>query len=197
MSAATFGFGDVDTMIRTGNNLSPLRRQRGVVLIVALILLLVLTMIGVGVTQSTSLEERMAGNTRDKDLAFQAAEAGLRGGEDGLLQAIYTDFNNTKGQYQNDPTQAPIWTTVSWTDPTQVIAYAGTPLSMATNTGSQALPQQPVFIVEQMPPVPTSGQNLGATEYGDTPTILMFRITALGTGGDTNAQAMLQSVFQP
>ncbi|HEV2110249.1 MAG TPA: PilX N-terminal domain-containing pilus assembly protein [Gammaproteobacteria bacterium] len=184
-------------MTRTGNNPSPLRHQRGVVLIVALILLLVLTMIGVGVTQSTSLEERMAGNARDKDLAFQAAEAGLRGGEDGLLQALFTNFNNSAGQYEYDPTAAPIWTTVNWTDATKVIAYAGTPIAMSTGSTTQQLPQQPVFIVEQLPPVPAPGQNLGATEYGDAPTIQLFRITALGTGGDANAQAMLQTVFQP
>lgn len=168
--------------------------QRGVVLIVALILLLVLTMIGVGVTQSTSLEERMAANNRDKDLAFQAAEGGLRNGESGLLQGIYTNFNNTNGEYEFDPTQPSIWTTINWSDSTKVIAYGGTPLTFGP---SQPLPQQPVFIVEELPPVPAPGQNLGATEYGDTPTIQLFRITSLGTGGDTNSQAMLQTVFQP
>jgi len=172
------------------------KRQRGVVLIVALILLLVLTMIGVGVTQSTSLEERMAGNNRDKDLAFQAGEAGLRQGEDGLLQAIYTNFNNSGGLYQFDPNVAPIWTTINWSDPNQTLAYQGTPLVIDINTG-KPLAQQPVLIVEQMPPVPAPGQNLGTTEYGDTPTIQLFRITSLGTGGDANSQAMLQSVYQP
>src|SRR5579871_2666261 len=162
-------------------------------------MLLVLTLIAVGVTQSTSLEERMAGNNRDKDLAFQAAEAGLRSGEDGLLMAIYTNYNGTNGLYQYDPTQPSIWTTVNWSDSTKVVAYMGTPLSHASlgSGGSVQLPQQPVFIIEKMPPVPAQGQNLGATEYGDTPSIQLYRITSLGSGGDTNSTAMLQSVFQP
>lgn len=164
-------------------------RQKGVVLIVALILLLVLTLIGIGVTQSTSLEERMAANARDKDLSFQAAEAGLRTGESGLEQALYTNFDNTNGLYEYDPTQADIWTTIDWTKSANVVS------SSAVSLASVA--QQPVFIIEQLPPVPAPGQNLGATEYGDTPTIQLYRITALGTGGDTTSQSMLQTVYQP
>lgn len=56
-------------------------RQRGAVLIVSLIFLLLMTLIGVTSMQSTTLQERMAGNTRDRNLALQAAEAALRGGE--------------------------------------------------------------------------------------------------------------------
>ncbi|MGH8378438.1 MAG: PilX N-terminal domain-containing pilus assembly protein, partial [Gammaproteobacteria bacterium] len=52
--------------------------QQGFVLIVALILLLVLTLLGLAAASSTSLEQRMASNARNRDLAFQSAEAGLR-----------------------------------------------------------------------------------------------------------------------
>ncbi|HYC48333.1 MAG TPA: PilX N-terminal domain-containing pilus assembly protein [Thermoanaerobaculia bacterium] len=54
------------------------RRQRGAVLIVTLLFLVVLTMLGVTAMTSTTMEERMAGNTRDASLALQAAEAALR-----------------------------------------------------------------------------------------------------------------------
>lgn len=56
-------------------------RQRGVVLAVSLIMLLVITLLGVTAMQSTLLQERMAGNVREVNLAFQAAEAALRDGE--------------------------------------------------------------------------------------------------------------------
>lgn len=55
--------------------------QRGAVLIVSMLLLLVLTILAIGASQTTRLEERMAGNTRDIDMAFQASEAGLRAAE--------------------------------------------------------------------------------------------------------------------
>lgn len=54
------------------------RRQSGAVLIVALLFLMIITMLGITSMQSTSSEERMAGNSRDSNNALQAAEAALR-----------------------------------------------------------------------------------------------------------------------
>ena len=54
--------------------------QRGAVLIVGLVILLVVTMIGISGQQSTVLQERLAGNMRQNNLALQAAEAGLQAG---------------------------------------------------------------------------------------------------------------------
>lgn len=54
------------------------KSQNGVTLIVALIFLAIMSLLGVTVAQTTQLEERMAGNTRDRDLAFQATEAALK-----------------------------------------------------------------------------------------------------------------------
>lgn len=56
-------------------------RQGGVALIVALILLLTMTLIGLTAMRTTTQEERMAGNFRDRNMAFQAAESGLMAGE--------------------------------------------------------------------------------------------------------------------
>ena len=55
--------------------------QRGAILVTSMLLLLVLTIIGVTVMQMSRMQERMAGNTRDVNLAFQAAEGALRGTE--------------------------------------------------------------------------------------------------------------------
>lgn len=54
--------------------------QRGAVLIVGLVILLVVTMIGIIGQQSTVLQERLAGNMRQNNIALQAAEAGLQAG---------------------------------------------------------------------------------------------------------------------
>ena len=51
-------------------------RQNGAVLAVSLIMLLLITLIAVSSMQSTMLEEKMAGNTRDRNLAFQTTESG-------------------------------------------------------------------------------------------------------------------------
>lgn len=64
------------------NHIGRTKRQRGAVLVVSLLLLLVMTLLGLGASQSTRLQERMAGNQRDLELAMQGAEAGLRAAED-------------------------------------------------------------------------------------------------------------------
>jgi type IV pilus assembly protein PilX len=52
-------------------------RQRGIALIIALVFLLMLTILGVSVMNSASLEGRMAGNTQETNRAFQAAESAI------------------------------------------------------------------------------------------------------------------------
>ncbi len=51
-------------------------RQSGAVLIVAMIILVVLTLLGVTAMNTSSLEERIAANTQESVHAFQAAETG-------------------------------------------------------------------------------------------------------------------------
>lgn len=60
------------------NRSAPGRRQGGAVLIVTLMFLVILTLLGVTAMTSTTMEERMAGNTRDSAIALQAAESALR-----------------------------------------------------------------------------------------------------------------------
>lgn len=63
--------------------------QRGAVLIISLIFLLLMTIIGVTSMQTTSMQERMAGNTRDMNFAFQAGELALRQAENNLNTADF------------------------------------------------------------------------------------------------------------
>jgi type IV pilus assembly protein PilX len=51
--------------------------QRGAVLVMALVILLIMTILGVTVMNTASLEARMAGNTQETNRAFHAAESGL------------------------------------------------------------------------------------------------------------------------
>lgn len=59
-------------------------QQSGTVLLVAMIMLLVMTLLGINSMRGTALEERMAGNWRDQNIALQAAEAALRAAERSL-----------------------------------------------------------------------------------------------------------------
>lgn len=57
-------------------------KQSGAVLAVCLVMLLVLTLIGIASMSNSTLQERMAGGSRDYNMAFQAAETALREGEE-------------------------------------------------------------------------------------------------------------------
>ena len=51
------------------------KKQTGTAIIVCLMLLTIATLIGINAVSSTVLEEKMAGNIRNKHLSFQSAEA--------------------------------------------------------------------------------------------------------------------------
>lgn len=57
------------------------RAQQGMALIVSLVFLMLLSMLGLSSMQNTTMQERMAGNQRDRLMAFEAAEAALREAE--------------------------------------------------------------------------------------------------------------------
>jgi type IV pilus assembly protein PilX len=61
-------------------------QQKGAVLIVGLILLMVITLLALAGIQGVSLQERMSGNAYDRNLAFQAAESALRYVENQLMK---------------------------------------------------------------------------------------------------------------
>lgn len=162
----------------------PHARQDGTVLVVALLLLLIVTMIGVTAARLQTGEERVARNDQNHELAVEAAEAALRMAESGLLNGTYTNFTqDANGLFQLDPTVGN-W---AW-NPAQTLAYTG-PV-MPTE-------QQPQIMIEQLPPVAGSGDDTGNCGYGCTSVpIQVFRITAYSPGGDSTSGAQLQSIYR-
>ncbi len=106
--------------------------QQGAILIVALIMLLLVTIIGLASIRGTSLQERMAGNLRDQELALQAAEAALRKGESIVVSKFEANTLNTlatadqAGTYSSFPGVAK--------DPTYVLKQLAT-LKTSTEAG--------------------------------------------------------------
>lgn len=56
-------------------------RQQGAVLMISLIMLLVLTVIAITASNMSTLQLRMANNSQLQNIAFQAAESGIRHGQ--------------------------------------------------------------------------------------------------------------------
>lgn len=175
--------------------------QDGAALITGLIFLVVLTLISLSAIKSTSLEERMAGNARDQDLAFQAAEAGVRDAlkfisSTGLLPTSGFVAGCSAGLCLNNPT-TPVWTTLTaandWTS-NKTKAYTGTAL---TFDGATMLPLQPRYIIELLPAtLPPVGFSM-ATGKGANPggQLTPYRITARGWGISGETQATVQAAI--
>jgi type IV pilus assembly protein PilX len=178
--------------------------QSGAALIVGLIFLVILTVLGVAAMQNSTLEERMAGNARDRNVAFQAAEAALRDAErdtrcqksDGNAATVLRTIGCISGMTGADSTctdglccsiSAPglacteVATPVDQ-DPTLSLIVApsvryGTYTAATDLTGVAA---QPRYLIEPF--------QKGKVNY--------FRITSRGYGANAATQVTLQEIFK-
>lgn len=73
--------------IQTHSPMTSPKRSAGAALVVALVLLLLITLLGLSGLRTGQMEERMSANALDRALAFQAAEAALRTAEDTIPAA--------------------------------------------------------------------------------------------------------------
>jgi len=149
-------------------------RQRGVTLIVALIFLAILMLLGVTVAQTSSLEERMAGNTRDRDLALQSAEAALKDAEADLPGFLTNAFDgSTEGLIAfnaANANHAAYWNAYDWDNASQL-----------ASTSLDEVAEQPRYVIEKLP---------------DSATTKRFRITARGIGSSANTAVILQAGYE-
>ncbi len=160
-------------------------RERGAALVVALVMLLVMTVLGVSAARTTNLQERMAGNLRDSNLAFQSAERALREGETFLRGPTIPPFTGANGllTMQDDAGQASFWSAYGW----------GANGRAATTVADDDVVGVPRYVIEELPPIPDVG---GSVAFGPLPDIGFYRITAQGQGGTADAIAILQSTYR-
>ena len=168
-------------------------RQQGIVLFISLVLLLVLTIAGVSAVQTTTLEERMARNSHDSLIAFQAAEAALRQAENWMDA-------NVVGTAVFDPAGAAgMWTAAEfgeddrWTD--DAVWSSGQTVAVPVNMPDVAA--QPRYLIEWLATVQRSENSVMIqSSYSSLfDRIEVFRITARGVGGSANSQVFLQSTY--
>lgn len=62
----------------TAHSFGRQRSQAGIALVVALILLVVITLVGLAAIRGTTIQQKMTSNFYDREIAFQSAEAALR-----------------------------------------------------------------------------------------------------------------------
>lgn len=189
-----------------------LPRQDGAALVIGLIMLFLVTMLSITAMRTSALEERMASHTSERALAFQAAEAALRQGEQYLNSTVIGAFNNTMPHnsglykqrvpgfadpYPNDGVEdscpvtgeicRPWWEALNWAPATNHSRVA---------SGVTGVAQQPRYIIEDVTgPVvcdkdgncQTTLSNLGGSlKQGTVPETGRYRVTARGVGAQVD-----------
>ena len=173
-------------------NTQTLPHQRGAALVIALIMLLVMTVLGITAMQVTRMEERMAGNSRDVNLAFQGAEAGLRDGE----ERVRTLPPPPALAFCSTP-PCPVWNDATWTsDPrNQLLAWWNTNGIEYGVAGSREVidnTRDPVVVTEHLMFIPDSlGMGHDETKDGRD----FYKVTAYSEGASTTATAVLESTY--
>ena len=160
------------------------QRQAGVALVVALILLVIMTLVGLSALRTVTLEEKMTAQTFDRSLSFQAAEAALREAEALVESTVPTPAALAAcvaGVCGAPNATATVrWADTSFTGWQNAAVVANGPISIT-----------PQYIVEYLgntfpcqPGTPSAGTDCKR-----------YRITARSNAGNDRAAVMLQSIF--
>ena len=149
--------------------------QRGVVLVMALIILLMVTMISISTMQTTIQEEKMAGNVRDRDRSFQAAEA--------AVQFCLNEISKGTVAYTTSALTPSTTATPNWDD-TDITATnnkwkASSTDSHEVTMNVSGLSSNPRCMVEALG---TAGS---------------YRVTGRAVGGSADTIVMLQATYSP
>jgi type IV pilus assembly protein PilX len=186
------------------------RRQRGVSLITALLFMVATLVLGVSVMSISVMQERMIGNTKDRGLAMQAAEAALRDAEldirnnvpaatafkDDCTSGLCTPPSQRVGGVF--PSPLPVYDTsfvFSWKNAGQTRRYGQYTAAAAYPYPTVA--QQPVYVIERLGTLAAAaGVDSSAIKpSGPAAEGVAYRITARAVGARADTIVMLQSIY--
>lgn len=190
---------------RVRRDIAP-RGQRGISLVTTLLLMLATLGLGVAVMGVNAMEERMIGNTKDHDLALQAAEAALRDGEQDVSINVNSSTPFTDGCSNGlctPPAQRDSLGALAslpaddarlgfdWSSDATVRKYG-------QYTGAAQFPSvaaQPRYVIEKFSYLGTpSGESAVLGSEPVAPGV-GYRITARGVGARLETVVVLQSIY--
>ena len=200
---------------RSSSSPSALRGQeRGASLIVVMLILIIVSILGVGGAQIAMMAERGSRNDRDMQVAWQAAEAALMDAEFDIhgpgtatRKALFTSMNNTndfvagcgatgnsKGLCALVETGKPAWLVADFTS--EATGAKTVPFGLFTGrtfaagqTGVQPA-KVPRYIIEPI------SDPLNRDKTFDKPPTYVYRVTAMGFGPRDDIQAVAQILYR-
>lgn len=171
------------------------RRARGSALIAVLLLLLVTMLLAVAGVRTANLEERMASNVRDRQTAFEWAEATLRDAEQQIATNTSGPFSPLRpGQFTDtcanglcrSAPEAPRWSSFSEADWSGSKTWAyGAATGAATLSGAST-PSR--YVIEYQ-------GTLQPIEPGK-PCVAVYLLTARARGASAATDVVLQSIYR-
>jgi len=181
-------------------------RQGGIALVVALVLLIAVTLVGLAAIRGTSLQERMAGNTYDREMSFQAAEAALNVGANDLVSNLASYSFNTAGtdcvnnNCEPNPVTDPNVTAGDWTKVQTSKTGTGPAVFKTPYTAAK---DQPAYVVQRMGACGSgSGAGFVFTNDQNNPSYSVqssgqcYRITARSGSNQDRSQVVLQATYE-
>lgn len=197
------------------------RRQRGAVLFVALMFLILLVLLGMTASSSAVLQEGMTGGMRSGQMALMGAESALRGAEFNLWIAaqtsaagnkltLYCSYDGSGGCYMPDgsnnfsSTTSNFATATMWSPSTATggTDYAPVLTGQSGSSLSANLAAQPQYLIKMLgpdlPPGSTGragGSLLQQNGGPNNQTKYIYGITARSPGGTANTLRVAQSTF--
>jgi type IV pilus assembly protein PilX len=175
--------------------------QRGMVLITTLLLLIVVTILAIGMFRSFGLDEKIAGNTREKQRALNAAETAEQYAEYWLANGSNNSTITCTGPATASTTASnPIGQVCSNTLPTVVPNVAQVPwLIGGVNVGVTYIPAAPTAMNIA---ISGAGNYYYAPQYyisylGISANGLQtyYQIDAVGWGGSPDTAAVVESTY--
>jgi type IV pilus assembly protein PilX len=184
-------------------------RQRGVVLAVGLILLLVMSLVMVVAMSGSILQERMAGALRNESIADAGADSALRDGELWVWNQIQAQqaqltVPGPSGAFPmavDDPVAKLFRSSYGWEPGGNQYGTAGSGIAFTADP-YYTMAETPAFIVELLGDVsPGSDGQDKAEAYdeganpGSRESLYYYRITGRSTGGSDGVVRAVQSTF--
>ena len=176
-------------------------KQRGLVLVSSMLLLLVVTILAVAIFRSFGIEEKIAGNQREKQRALHAAESAQQFAEWWLSSGTGTTtpiicnsivvaaVGSTAGQVCANtlPSLDPNLNVANLPLPWPAgVTYAPPNMQFNVAGGVNTYTQSPLFYISY----------LGTTADSTTSNFkLLYQVDAVGYGGSQNALAIVESTY--
>ncbi|ALP51799.1 hypothetical protein Tel_00840 [Candidatus Tenderia electrophaga] len=171
-----------------------MNRQRGSALILALLILLVMTMLGITAMSTSTLEEKMAANDRNQKLAFQNAELKLAQSESEVRDYDWNvdvsgvlDAEAAHPGLYGEGTSPNYYEPATWTPEADLCETVEN--NLADNKACR------IVQVMDVPPPLEQGGGYGQLSQSNMPAAKL-RITAQGRDASGGARVMVQSTYE-